>query len=105
MARNVAMVVVASARAVVEAVSDYELPTGLTLGSVRFSHTCSYRCSCELSNRIAAFGAIRKAAEVARTYEETALASSLLPDAFHYYSALAKGARDAIRAAIGSPKA
>ena len=85
--------------------SDYELPTNLTLGSVRFSRNCSYSCSCELSNRIAAFGAIRRAAEVARVYDETASASSLLPDAFHYYNALAKGARDAIRAAIGSPKA
>lgn len=84
--------------------SDYELPTGLTLGSVRFSRNCSYSCSCELSSRIAAFGAIRRAAEVMRWHEANAKRlERLRPDGLNEYEAQA--IRRAIRAAIRSPKA
>lgn len=57
--------------------------------------------------RIAAFGAIRRAAEVARMHDATAseiVGSILLGDEARYYRMAARSIRQAIRAAIGSDK-
>ena len=52
--------------------------------------------------RVEAFGAIRRAAEVARALDEAADRSSF--DNSYEFIDMAKGARRAIRAAIGSEK-
>lgn len=57
---------------------------------------------CESCNRIAAFGAIRRAAEVAREMDNAADRASF--DDCYQFIDMAKGARAAIRAAIGSDK-
>jgi hypothetical protein len=57
----------------------------------------------ELDVRVAAFGAIRRAAAYARAMDEAADRASI--DDCYQFIDMAKGARRAIRAAIGSNKA
>lgn len=56
-------------------------------------------------NRIAAFGAIRRAAEVARSYDAAAITVSHRSESeADVFVSMGDGVRRAIRAAIGSPK-
>ena len=81
--------------------SSYELPTNVNPADIRLSHTCT----CGLSHRIAAFGAIRRAATIARDLDREAIR---VEDEFLDASDVHREARQvrrAIRAAIRSPKA
>ena len=65
--------------------------------------TCA-KCNAK-ANRIAAFCAIRRAAEVAREWDDLARFPFDLPRPSAHYAGNATAIRAVIRAAIGSPKA
>ena len=56
------------------------------------------------ANRVAAFGAIRRAAEVARKYDRWASEERNEDEEYWVFMDMAYGVRRAIRAAIGGPK-